>query len=85
LIGKTVIASARSLVEPYRSESPQGRSFFCVSKASLDGKVYDGLYDGFWLIDGSKGTTAFFVIEDVLERTPSWVTEKYPRVAYLAR
>jgi hypothetical protein len=79
------VAAARSLVEPYRSGSERDRSFFCASTATLGAKSYDGLYDGFWLVDGTKGTTAFFVIEKVFDKTPAWVIEKYPRVAYLAR
>jgi len=78
------VAAAHSLQEPYRSAPEHDRSFFCVSKASLGDKVYEGLYDGFWLIDGTKGTTAFFIIEKVLDKTPSWVVERYPRVAGLA-
>jgi hypothetical protein len=85
LIGKTVVAAAYSLQEPYKSASERDRSFFCVSKASLGGKEYDSLYDGFWLVDGTKGTTAFFEIEKVYDTTPTWVIEKYPRVAHLAR
>ena len=81
LIGKTVVAAAHSLQEPYRSASERDRSFFCVSQASYS----DQAYDGFWLVDGTKGTTGSFIVEKVLHETPAWVIEKYPRVAHLAR
>jgi hypothetical protein len=71
-------------VESLRSAPERDRSFFCVSKASLGEKSYEGIYDGFWLVDGQKGTTAFFAIEKVLLETPEWVIEKYPRTASIA-
>jgi hypothetical protein len=85
LTGMTVVASARSMQAPLSTAPERDRSFFCVSATSLDGKTYDGVYDGFWLIDGTKGTTAFFEIEKVLDETPAWVLEKYPRVASVVR
>ena len=78
LHGKTVIASAFSLQEPLRAASADDRSFFCVS---LD--RYGG-YEGFWLIDGTKGTTSAFSIETVLSKTPDWVITKYPRIASIS-
>jgi ankyrin repeat protein len=85
LIGMTVVAAGHSLQPPLDTAPERDRSFFCVSKASLGNETYDGLYDGFWLVDGTKGTTAFFVIEKVLNQTPAWVIAKYPRVASVAR
>ena len=85
LIGLTVVASGHSLTPPLNAASERDRSFFCVSKACLGTKEYEGLYDGFWLIDGTKGTTALFVIEKVLSETPSWVVDKYPRIAPLIK
>ena len=85
LIGKTVVASASSMQSPLDEAPEQDRSFFCVSVASLDGETYAGVYEGFWLVDGTKGTTAFFAIEKVLDETPAWAIERYPRIGGLAR
>jgi hypothetical protein len=85
LTGKTVVAAAWSLQEPLASASERDRTFFCVSKASLGGTVYEGVFVGFWLIDGTGGNTAFFTIEKILRQTPAWAIEKYPRIATLVR
>lgn len=81
LIGMTVVVAGNSLLAPLNTASERDRSFFCVSRASYS----DEAYDGFWLIDGTRGTTGSFVIEKVLEETPAWVIQKYPRVANLVK
>jgi hypothetical protein len=78
LTGKTVVAAANSLVEPYKSAPERDRCFFCVSKSRYG-------YEGFWCVDGTRGETASFLIEKVLETTPAWVIDRYPRVKGLAR
>lgn len=84
LRGKTVVAAASSMLDKTASE--RDRCFFCVSQPSDDrGKAYDGVFEGFWLVDGTKGATAFFKIEQVYDRTPDWAIKKYPRIASIAR
>lgn len=80
LTGLTVVVAAYSLVEPYRSLPEKDRCFFCVNKSA-----YGGWYDGFWVIDGTRGTTGAFVIEKVLQNTPNWIIQQYPAIARIAR
>lgn len=79
LTGKTVVAAPHVSMEPNRLASEDDRSFFCISKVS-DSK---DTWDGFWLADGTRGTTDAFLIEDVLAQTPAWAIAKCPRVAAL--
>lgn len=81
LIGMTVVVAGYSLQAPLKTASERDRSFFCVSRASYDADAFDG----FWLIDGTRGTTGSFVIEKVLDETPAWAISKYPRIASVVR
>jgi hypothetical protein len=61
LVGKTVVAAGYSLVAPLNTASEHDRSFRCTGIHPWGG------CSGFWLVDGTPGSTATFNIEKVLD------------------
>ena len=61
IIGKTVVAAKYSLMAPLNKASAHDRSFHCTGEHPWGG------CSGYWLIDGTPGSTASFCIEKVLD------------------